>query len=138
MKIMACIDLSPSARDIVAKAVELALWKKAELVLFSVAEDFMDFGEDVITPDIAAQVRMQAQNALDAAKIEAKTLGVDASTVMELASSPADAILDYAAKAKVDLIITGSRAKTGLDRFLIGSVASKVVSHAGCSVLVIR
>jgi len=57
---------------------------------------------------------------------------------MNYGSSPADSILTFAEKEGVDLIVMGSRAKTGLDRFLIGSVASKVVAHSKCSVLVVR
>jgi len=65
-------------------------------------------------------------------------MGITARTVMDYGSSPADSILTFAEKEGVDLIVLGSRAKTGLDRFLIGSVASKVVAHSTCSVMVLR
>ena len=52
--------------------------------------------------------------------------------------SPAAVILDVAEDEDVDLIVIGSSGKTGFDRFLMGSVASKVVKSAKCSVLVVN
>jgi nucleotide-binding universal stress UspA family protein len=48
------------------------------------------------------------------------------------------AIVDEARKWSADLIVMGSHGYTGLKRLLLGSVASFVVSHAPCSVEVVR
>jgi nucleotide-binding universal stress UspA family protein len=53
-------------------------------------------------------------------------------------SSIADAIINYAANNNIDLIVMGTKGKTGLKMFLIGSVADGVVRHAQCPVLVVR
>jgi nucleotide-binding universal stress UspA family protein len=53
-------------------------------------------------------------------------------------SSAADAIISYAEKNNIDLIIMGTKGRTGLKKFLLGSVASGVISHAKCPVLVVR
>jgi nucleotide-binding universal stress UspA family protein len=53
-------------------------------------------------------------------------------------SSPADSIINYAESKKADLIVMGTHGRTGVKRFLLGSVASGVVTHAKCSVLVVR
>ena len=47
-------------------------------------------------------------------------------------------IIDYATSRVVDLIVIGTRARTGLKRFLMGSVANGVVQHAHCPVLLVR
>lgn len=47
-------------------------------------------------------------------------------------------ILEVAASEQVDLIVVGSHGRRALARFLLGSVASQVVAHAPCSVLVIK
>jgi nucleotide-binding universal stress UspA family protein len=47
-------------------------------------------------------------------------------------------ILDEAAKWPADLIVVGSHGRSGLDRFLLGSVSERVVRHAPCSVEVVR
>jgi nucleotide-binding universal stress UspA family protein len=137
MKILACLDLSMQIQTVLEKAVELAKWQKAELILLTVAEDFIDFGEG-ITLALTDQIKKQAEKSLESAGQTAKSLGIQARTVLDYGSSPADSILTLAEKEGVELIVMGSRAKTGLDRFLIGSVASKVVAHSKCSVLVVR
>jgi nucleotide-binding universal stress UspA family protein len=48
-----------------------------------------------------------------------------------------ESIIDYAT-SKVDLIVIGTRGRTGLKRFLTGSVVNGVVQHAHCSVMIIR
>jgi len=137
MKVLACIDLSTQAQSVLENSVELAKWKKADLIVFTVAEDFVDFGEGVAL-DLTEQIKEQAQKRLEEAGQKVKNMGITARTVMDYGSSPADSILTFAEKEGVDLIVLGSRAKTGLDRFLIGSVASKVVAHSTCSVMVLR
>jgi len=52
--------------------------------------------------------------------------------------SPYAGIVDIAAKSQADLIVMASEGRTGLRRVLIGSVAERVVRHAGCPVLIVR
>ena len=52
--------------------------------------------------------------------------------------SPAKCILEVAIEEGVDLIVMGSSGKSGFDRFIMGSVADKVVNSAKCAVLVIH
>jgi nucleotide-binding universal stress UspA family protein len=49
-----------------------------------------------------------------------------------------ESIIDYATSKEVDLIVIGTRGRTGLKRFLTGSVANGVIQHAHCSVMIIR
>jgi nucleotide-binding universal stress UspA family protein len=49
-----------------------------------------------------------------------------------------DAIIKYAENENVDLVVIGSRGRSGLRRTLLGSVASAVLSYARCPVLVVR
>ena len=52
--------------------------------------------------------------------------------------SPARCILEVASEEDVDLIVMGSSGKSGFDRFIMGSVADKVVNSAKCAVLVVH
>ena len=52
--------------------------------------------------------------------------------------SPAKTILEVAKEEDIDLIVIGSSGKSGFDRFIMGSVAEKVVNAAKCAVLVIH
>lgn len=51
---------------------------------------------------------------------------------------PATEILELAQTEGVDLIVVGSHGRTGLRRFLLGSVSNKITTHAPCSVLVVK
>jgi nucleotide-binding universal stress UspA family protein len=47
-------------------------------------------------------------------------------------------IVDYAENNNIDLIVIGTRGRSGVRRLLLGSVASGVVTYAHCPVLVIK
>jgi nucleotide-binding universal stress UspA family protein len=49
-----------------------------------------------------------------------------------------ESIIEYATQRNIDLIVIGTRGRTGLKRFFMGSVANGVVQHAHCSVLLVR
>ncbi len=51
---------------------------------------------------------------------------------------PYDEILNFADKENIDLIIIGTHGRKGLDRFIFGSTAEKVVRYASCPVLTVR
>ena len=51
---------------------------------------------------------------------------------------PADELLKFAEKEKIDVIVIGSSGKGFIKRKLMGSVSSKVASYAKCSVYIIR
>lgn len=55
-----------------------------------------------------------------------------------LEGDPAEEIIQYAAKAGMDLIVMGTHGRTGMERLLVGSVAEKVMREANCSVLVVK
>ncbi|MFZ9736652.1 MAG: universal stress protein [Prochlorotrichaceae cyanobacterium] len=52
--------------------------------------------------------------------------------------NPSIKIVDYAKERSIDLIVIASHGRTGLARFLLGSVTERVVRAAPCSVLVWR
>ena len=52
--------------------------------------------------------------------------------------NPAEEILHLAREVGADLIIIGTKGLTGIERFVAGSVAEKVVREAGCNVEVAR
>lgn len=47
-------------------------------------------------------------------------------------------ILNVAQQRKADLIVTGARGSIVVGQFLLGSVSTRVVQHATCSVVVVR
>lgn len=63
--------------------------------------------------------------------------GLSVTTAVEL-GSPKSKIIDTAAEWHADLIVLGSHGRTGLDRFLLGSLPDSVLRHAHCSVELVR
>jgi nucleotide-binding universal stress UspA family protein len=52
--------------------------------------------------------------------------------------NPAEEIMKVAVKQHADLIVMGAQGLGAIDRFLLGSVSTRVVQHATCAVLVVR
>jgi len=63
--------------------------------------------------------------------------GFTAEPVCQL-GNPAEKIMKVASKQHADLIVMGAKGLGAIDRFLLGSVSTRVVQHANCSVLVVR
>ncbi len=51
---------------------------------------------------------------------------------------PTHVIVEEAEARGIDLVVMGTHGRTGLNRMVLGSVAHKVLTHAHCSVLVVR
>jgi nucleotide-binding universal stress UspA family protein len=63
--------------------------------------------------------------------------GFTAEAVCQL-GKPAEVIMKGASKHRADLIVMGAKGLGAIARFLLGSVSTRVVQHANCSVLVVR
>jgi nucleotide-binding universal stress UspA family protein len=63
--------------------------------------------------------------------------GFTAEPVYQL-GNPAEEIMKAAVKHNADLIVMGAQGLGAIDRFLLGSVSTRVVQHATCAVLVVR
>ena len=55
-----------------------------------------------------------------------------------LEGDPAAVLLELARKESADLVVMGTRGRTGLRRLLLGSVSQKVMTYAPCAVLTVR
>jgi nucleotide-binding universal stress UspA family protein len=70
-------------------------------------------------------------------KAEAKKVSFKSEIIEGLISAEAT-IVNYVESHKADLIVIGTRGKTGFSKILLGSVASKIVEYAPCSVVVVK
>lgn len=118
--------------------------KQAELLLLSVypnpymmALPAAGLGPVNLVP-LEDQFRREAESFAADGKALLNQAGFERVRPMVREGDPAGTILDVAAAEGVELIVVGSHGRTGLLRFLLGSVAYHVVQHAPCSVLVIK
>lgn len=88
--------------------------------------------------DLDQQVRtnLEKEVAATAARIEAESPHAVTWSIRE--GRVAEEIIDEAKLWGADLIMMGTHGRHGLSRFLLGSVAERIVSHAPCSVEVVR
>ena len=129
--VLACTDLSPESLNAVEHAANHARANKSHLTLLHVLDpqSFIP-PQAVLDPQAGfAPHKEEAQAAL--AKIrDEKLSGLDGDAVLIVDHAPARATCEYAAKHDVDLIVVGSHGRSGVDRWLIGSVTARAVHHA--------
>ena len=138
MQILVALDQSPFAVTVLDKAITLAKQQGATLSIMTVAEDFLDLGDYMDVNSVSDKILAATKAAAENYTAVAQKAGIPAKVVVEQGVSPADLIIAHAANNAIDMIVMGHQGKKGLSKYLIGSVAGRVVSHAPCSVLVVR
>ena len=142
MKILVPTDGSKYAEAALAVAVDLVKTKGGELCLISVVTALEEFELELSAgsrENIRQEFEARAAMVIEKGAALAAAAGVKVSCKSETsATSVADAIVEYSEKEKVDLIVMGTRGLSPSSRFRMGSVASKVVRHAPCSVYVVK
>lgn len=134
MKILVAYDGSESAHRALDQAAELA-HNGASVSVISVAELLPQFGRAgaMLVPEEDQERRHERAEAMTALAEK----GIEA-TVVERKGEAASMIIDEAEKEGADVIVMGTRGLNAAERWLLGSVSSRVVQHAPCNVLVVR
>jgi nucleotide-binding universal stress UspA family protein len=132
--ILVATDFGAASEAALDYARTLAHLCGASLQLLHVADNYFmrAIASDPHVLVAAARERLRAQLTTD----DRRTLG--ALAVLDLSDHPAEAIVDYAKNANIDLIVMGTHGRQTLDRLLMGSVAEQVVRTAPCHVLTVR
>jgi nucleotide-binding universal stress UspA family protein len=141
MKVLIGVDDSPCS-DAAILYVSKATWPKGTkvTVLSAVAPIFVGPGEAAASDAIGRLLEEQEKYHEEiasraAARLREAGMSADARTVV---LDPRAALTEAARADHVDLVVVGSHGRTGMQKLLLGSVASHVVTHAPCSVLVVR
>lgn len=146
-KILLPLDGSEFSAEALPHAEEMARSSGAKLILFQVVVDTPDYvvaqvegvGLTTVTHDDSKQNQAvdTAQSYLDDLVVSLRHRQIDA--VADIGEGdPATAIVEYAQREAVDLIVMSTHGRTGLARWTYGSVAHKVLQAAPCAVLVVR
>jgi len=146
MKILLGVDGSPCS-DAAVEEVARRPWPEGSTIKVLTAYELpmpptpeawalpLDYFKDL---DVALQ--KQARNTVDRA-IQTLKAKLDKSILLDgvlLPGPPRTLILDEAESWQADLIVVGSHGYRAWERLLLGSVSQAVVSHAKCSVEVVR
>jgi nucleotide-binding universal stress UspA family protein len=144
-KILVPTDNSPLSKKAVKAAMAFARIHKARVIGFYATQPFevLAYGEyfppNLVTAreweksvkQVAAKVLAMVEKEARAAKVACETLHVPA-------MSPWEGIVAVARKNKCDLIFMASHGRAGLRGLLLGSQASKVLSHSKIPVLIYK
>lgn len=139
-RILVPLDGSVLSEQIISYAIALGSLSNAEYVLLRTVEPTMSSygpGMDLATEQVIGQLESNARTYLEevAARMSAESLRVKTDVVI---GSPALHVLDYARDFHVDLIAMQTHGRSGLSRFLLGSVTDKVLRGASVPVLLHR
>ena len=135
-------DFSRASGAAFARAVRMARTDRAQLLLLHVlASSAPIAGEGYISPavydDLEASSRRYGQKRLTALQSKARKAGARTASLL-IEGVAHEQILRAAKSKKVDLIVIGTHGRTGLVKFFLGSIASRVVAGASCPVLTVR
>ncbi|HVO65764.1 MAG TPA: universal stress protein [Syntrophales bacterium] len=122
-------------------ALTLAKEFNAKLIILHVINQPLGL-QDYYVPQISFDTIMQeveksAEKMMDKF-CDKKLSGYDNYEKFIVSGIPDLEILNKAGAEKVDLIVIGTHGRVGVDRFLFGSTAEKVVRKAVCPVLTVR
>jgi nucleotide-binding universal stress UspA family protein len=152
-KLLVAVDGSDQSIKAAEYAIDIANRYSAQLISLTVLDisKVRYSSSALIAPPMHALkelegMRKEAQEWLDKVGklIEKRNDISDNSNIIQLKSqieesmSVAGTIVDYAENENIDLIVVGSRGRSGFKKLLLGSVASTVVTYATCPVLVIK
>ena len=150
-KILVPVDGSKPSDKAAEYAIDIAKRRKADLIAVHVMHlpayaltptPMEGMPSHVVTPiplTISNEERKMADNYLNKVKEMAKRAEVEIEAkIIEDQPSIVHAITKIAEKEGCNLIVMGTKGRTGIKKFLLGNVASGVVAYAPCPVLVVR
>jgi nucleotide-binding universal stress UspA family protein len=150
-KILVAVDGSEASMDAADYATELARKYNSELIaLHVILADVTLLGPN--PPRHIEQLKTQAQEYLDKVKQKSNLnndddynendgsngLKIRVRTESIASASSVGGIVGFAEKENIDLIVIGTRGRSGFKKLLLGSVASGVVNYAHCPVMVLK
>jgi nucleotide-binding universal stress UspA family protein len=139
-KILVPLDGSELAKKALDQAEKLAKTFDAEIVLFQVVPFMPIYGSpELVTPLIVDEKQKEAAEKylLNLAE-ELKKKGLKVRSMVRTGQVVAMEIIDFAKESRVDLIVMCTHGRSGITRWVLGSVALKVLTRAEAPILLIR
>jgi len=135
-RILLPTDGSGGTDPAVDQAIGLATETGAELHVLFVVED-VPYAPEMTDERVGAQLRKIGEDAIESIRERADAAGVTLRAAIE-DGVPHREILEYADRMDVDLVVMGTHSRSGLDKYLLGSVTERVVRTADVPVLTVR
>ncbi len=138
-KILIPSDGSELAEVAITPAVDIAKSKNAELIALYVIPDIMYYGVIPTLDRSETEEEYEEQHAREVLRKIRETAEKEGVSVRKVVrrGRPPDEIIKVAEEEQVDLIVMGTKGRSGTRR-IIGSVADAVIREAHCPVLAVR
>ena len=141
-RILFASDFSRASRAALTTALTMAKSNHAALIVLHVIAPIVRLVPAQYVPSntweqVEFGIRAWAQRQVGAMAGKARARGVRA-TALLLEGDAAEQIVRAARSKRADLLVLGTHGRTGLSKFLLGSVAERVVATASCPVLTVR
>ena len=148
-KILVCIDGSDKSIEAAYCSISIAKKTKAQLVILNVletqpwfyGEKAYEWGSPEKLNKVYENEMAKIQVILDDITEKAKVAGITSKTKILISpriEGTVKPIVNYAEEEEIDLIVVGTRGRTGIKKLLLGSVANGVVTYAHCAVIVVK
>lgn len=142
MKILVPIDGSKNSMKAVKAAADIASSQRDDVYLMTVIPFIPGIDLEISAKEmdkLESSMKNRGEGIVKKAQKILSAKKIKSNAIVSSAVSAADEILDVAGKKKMNLIVIGSQGLGGAaTRFFMGSVASKVVDHAPCSVYLVK
>jgi nucleotide-binding universal stress UspA family protein len=135
-------DFSPASGPAFRKAMALAKGMRRPLLIVHVMSPVtLVTGDAYIAPNVwpmlEQSIELVARRGVTRLVKRARAGGVRASSLL-LRGVTHEAIVRAARRHRAEMIVIGTHGRTGVKGMLLGSVASRVVSHAACPVMTVH
>jgi nucleotide-binding universal stress UspA family protein len=139
-KILIPLDGSDLAKKALGQAERLAMTFGAEIMLFQVVPFLPIYGSpELVTPLIVDEKQKEsAERYLTNLAEELKQRGHKVTAIVKTGQQVAVEIIDFAKEAEADLIVMCTHGRSGITRWVLGSVALKVLTRAETPILLLR
>ncbi len=139
-KILLPLDGSEIAKRALDQAEKLAKVFESEILLFQVVPFMPIYGSpELVTPLIIDEKQKElAEKYLSDLAEDLKTKGFKVRAVVRTGQQVAVEIIDFAKEEGVDLIVMSTHGRSGISRWVLGSIALKVLTRAETPILLIR
>ena len=138
-KILVPLDGSEMARKALDQAEKLAKTFDAEIILFQVVPFLPIYGSpELVTPLIVDEKQKEsAEKYLTNLAEELKKRGLKVTAMVRTGQQVAVEIIDFAKETGVDLIVMCTHGRSGITRWVLGSVAHKVLTRTETPILLL-
>ncbi len=139
-KILVPLDGSDLAKRALDEAERLAKALDSEIVLFQVVHFMPIYGSpEMVTPLVVDEKQKElAEKYLTNLAEELRKRGFRVTTMVRTGQQVAVEIIDFAKESGVDLILMCTHGRSGITRWVLGSVALKVLTRAETPILLLR